>query len=308
MSEANRVSLKSLAEATYGTTPVNSNAWQMMRFTSQSIAAVPKTVMSDELRYDRHVTDLILVGQEVKGDVGFELSEDSYDEWLAAAMCSTWSTNVLKQGVLKPSFSLEVGFEDWSPVQYLQYKGMRIGGFDLGFAFGEVVKGSFNWQGNTALQSTTSLRGTGTAPLAAPTTEVMDASAGLTAVTIDGGAPVGAIKRINIKLENNLRPIEGVGSATPTGISYGRGVLTGSLEMYFESAAMYTKLLAGTTAALSWTVAKNAKSYQFTIPKLKFNSGNPPATGVDTDVMINLEFTGLYDGTALSNLVITRVT
>ena len=305
MSEANRVSLKSLAEVSYGATPANSNAWQMMRFTSQSIAAVPKTVMSDELRSDRHLTDLILVGNEVKGDVGFELSEDSYDEWLAAAMCSTWATNVLKQGVLKPSFSLEVGFEDWTTVQYLQYKGMRIGGFDLNFAFGEVVKGTFNWQGKEALQSITSLRGAGTAPLAAPTTEVMDASAGMTAVTIDGGAPVGAIKRINLKLENNLRPIEGVGAAAPTGISYGRGIVSGSIEMYFESVAMYTKLLANTTAALSWNVTKNAKSYQFTVLKLKFNAGNPPATGVDTYVMMTLDLTGCYDSFYLMNSVIT---
>lgn len=306
MSQANRTSVKSLAEVTYGVTPANSADWQAMRYKAHDLGAMPKTVISEEIRADRMVSDLIVVGQEVKGNVGIELSATSYDEWMEAALCGTWSTNVLKAGIAERSFSIEVGHEDWSPVQYLQYTGMRIAGFNMDFAYGAVVSGQFQFAGKSAAQSTTSLIGSGSVD-AATTTSVMNASAGITAATIDGSAPGAAIKKISLKLDNTLRPVEGIGQSGPTDQSYGRSMVTGTIEMYFETIAMYNKLIAGTSAALAWTVAQDSKSYAFSIPKLKFNSGNPPVTGPDTDVMISLEFTALYDSGSSSQISITRV-
>lgn len=306
MSEANRVSIKYVAEVTPGTTPTNSINWKYARFLSQNFNATPKTVVSNEIRSDRMVSDLIVVGQENRGDIGVELSAASYDDWLEAAMGGTWSTNVLKAGTTEKWFSFEVGFEDWTTVQYLQYKGVRVGGFNFDFPYGDVVKGSFNFAGLTALQSTTSLKGSGTVA-AVNTNSVMNAAAGMTAITLDGGAPGAAVKSIKLNLDNSVRAVEGVGSAGPTDLTYGRSMVTGSIEMYFETIAMYTKLLAGTSAALAWTVSDGAKSYAFLLPKIKFNSGAPVVTGVDTDVMINLDFTALYDGSETTNLKITRV-
>lgn len=307
MSEANRVSLIYVPEATYGTTPPNSTGWKPVRFTDTNLAAAPRTVISDEIRSDRHVSDLVVTGLDVQGDVGFELHAGTFDDWLEALMGGTWATNVLKAGTTARSFSIQEAFNDWTTVQYLQWKGMRVGAMDLDIAFGEVVKGKFSFQGNNALQSTTSLVGTGSVA-AANSNDVMDAAAGVTAITLDGGAPGAAVKRVSLRVENNLRPIEGVGTAAPTGIAYGRSIVTGSIEMYFETIAMYNKLLSNSTAAMSITITKSTKSYTFLVPKMKFNSGSPPVQGTDTDVMIPLEFTALYDGTTeLTNLKITRV-
>lgn len=306
MSEANRVSLKYIAEVTPGTTPANSANWKSARFLSQNFNAAPKTVVSNEIRSDRMVSDLVVVGQQSSGEVGVELSAASYDDWLEAAMGGAWSTNVLKAGTNEKWFSMEVGFQDWTTVQYLQYKGVRVAGFSFEFPYGDLVKGSFSFAGLTALQSTTSLVGTGSTA-AVNTNAVMNSAAGMTSILLDGGAPGGAIKSIKLNLDNGVRAVEGVGSAGPTDLTFGRSMITGSIEMYFETIAMYTKLLAGTSATLAWTVSDGSKSYNFSLPKIKFNSGSPTVTGVDTDVMQTLEFTALYDGTATSNLVITRV-
>lgn len=307
MSESNRVALTYCPEVTYGTLPANALTWKTARPTDMNFAAAPRTVMSEELLSNRMVSDLVVTGLDVQGEMGFELTHTTYDDFFEAVMGGTWTTNVLNAGTAQKSFCIQQKFGDWGTPHYLLYRGMRVGTFDLDVAFGQIVKGKFGFQGNGTTSGTVDNLGTGTLA-AASTTEVMDAAAGLTAITLDGGAPGAAIKRVSLRVENNLRPIEGVGQAAPTGIAYGRSIVTGTLEMYFETAAMYAKLLAGTSAALSFTLTKSAKSYTFLVPKLKFNSGAPAVPGVDTDVMIPLAFTGLYDaGATNTNLRITRV-
>lgn len=306
MSEANRVSLKYIPEVTYGTTPTDSSGWQALRYVSQSIAAAPQTVISNEIRSDRMVSDLVLVGNQVGGDMTMELSMTTYDELLEAAMMGTWTTDVLKAGIVERSFSVEAGFEDWSPAHYLQYKGMRVGGFNLSFPYGAIVTGGFQMVGKEALESATSLVGAGSTT-AATTTDVVNGSSDVTAIQIDGGAPGVIIKTINLTLNNSMRPIEGIGSVGPSDQSAGRSLITGSLECYFDNITMYQALLNNTDIALNWTVGDGSNTQTYLLPKIKFNSGVPAVTGVDTDVMLPLEFTALYDSVEGTNLKITRV-
>ena len=84
MSESNRVEIKYVAESTYGTTPTNSTAWQALRFTSHSLSGSPSTVVSKEIRSDRQVSDLILVSQQVGGEIQGEFSCLTYDDLIQA--------------------------------------------------------------------------------------------------------------------------------------------------------------------------------------------------------------------------------
>ncbi len=303
MSEANRVSLKYIAEATYGVTPGTGN-WQAARFTGHTLAAAPKTEISKELRSDRMVSDLALVGQEVTGDVNVELSCTSYDDWFQAALQGAWASNVLKVGTTKRSFSIETAMLDWASVRYLQFAGMRVAGFNFKFAHGAIVEGGFKFAGKTAAESGTTLVVTGTT--AATTTDVLNGASGISAIQIDGASPGVIVKSVMLELDNTLRPITGVGAVGPQDQLSGRSMITGTLEVYFDDIALYTKLLNNTSFALNWTVGDGSKSYTFRITKAKFNEGNPPVTGVDTDVMLSLKFTALYDATDTS-LKITRV-
>lgn len=304
MSEANRVSLKYLAEVTYGDTPPNSNSWQLLRYTSQSIAANPQTVVSNEIRDDRMVTDLVLVGSSVSGDMGCEFSATTYDELLEAAFMGTWTGGTLKASTDEYSFSLEVGFEDWSPVQYLQYKGMRVGGFSLNIAYGSIVTGSFSFAGKQALESITSLRGTGTAPLPQTNTDVFNGSSGVTTITVDGTSF--SVRSLTLNLSNNLRPVEAIGAAGPTDQSAGRSMVTGTIEIYFDDISMYQELLTPTGVPVVFALTDGTNTYTFTLPKVKFNDGNPAVTGVDTDVMLSMNFTALYDATDDTNIKLVK--
>jgi len=159
--------------------------------------------------------------------------------------------------------------------------------------------------GKEAVTSTTSLVGAGSTT-AATTTDVVNGSSDVSSILLDGGAPGSIIKSISLNLDNSMRPVEGIGAAGPSDQAYGRSMVTGSLEMYFDDIAAYDKLIANTAATLQWTVGDGTSSQTFLLPKIKFNDGQPDVSGVDTDVMLTLNFTALYDAVEDTNLKITR--
>lgn len=305
MSDSNRVSIKYVKEVTPGTTPVDDAGWKSLRYNTQSLAGQPNTAISDEIRSDRHVSDLLLVGQEVGGAINTEFSYGSYDDFLESAMGAAWATNVLKAGVVDDFYSIEVGYEDWTPIQYLQFKGMRIGGFNFNFPYGEKITGGFQLVGFEQLDSTTSLVGAGSTA-AVGTTDIMNGSSDVSGIKIDTVAATDIFKSISLNLNNTPRAIEGLGTIGARNQKVGRSLITGSLETYFDDITLYNKLLASTAVELEWTVSDGTSSYAFLLPKIKFTSGAPNAGGVDSDVMMPLDFTALYDTTEATNLKITR--
>ena len=68
LQSTNRVKLSKVRESTFGVTPT-SPVFKTQRQTSSSLALNPQTVVSNEIRSDRQVTDLILVGLQAGGDV-----------------------------------------------------------------------------------------------------------------------------------------------------------------------------------------------------------------------------------------------
>lgn len=91
LQSTNRVKLSKVRESTFGVTPT-SPVFKEVRQTSSGLAANPNTVISNEIRSDRQVTDLILTGITAGGPIGGELSFKSVDDDLEEALQGTWST------------------------------------------------------------------------------------------------------------------------------------------------------------------------------------------------------------------------
>ena len=88
--DSNRVSLRKIEESTWGTTP-GSGTTRLLRSTSSSLATNKETVVSDELRSDRMVSDVVEVSAMSGGDVSWEFSAGAHDEEFAAFLNSTFS-------------------------------------------------------------------------------------------------------------------------------------------------------------------------------------------------------------------------
>lgn len=87
MSDANRVLMKYIQEVTYGTTPA-SPTMQQMRIVNESLGQDTTSVTSNELRADRQVADFIRTGLSASGDINFELSWSTYDDFFKSSFQS----------------------------------------------------------------------------------------------------------------------------------------------------------------------------------------------------------------------------
>jgi hypothetical protein len=98
MSDSNRVGLAFIVETTYGVFPTGNPTLQDLRFTSESFTSDTSSTISQEVREDRQIPDVVRTGLSASGDLAFEFSVDSYDVFIQAAMQSfaadvgTWGT------------------------------------------------------------------------------------------------------------------------------------------------------------------------------------------------------------------------
>jgi len=304
MSDSNRGLLRYISEVTYGTTPTN-GTWDLLRFTGESLTASPVTVQSSEIRSDRLINDLKKVNETISGGVDLEFSTDTFDDLIEAAMCGTWTTDVLKTGLVDRSFSIEKELGDIS--RFALFKGMRVGQWSLSLAFGSIVTGTFTFAGSGATVGATSAVGTGSTN-AATTTSVLNASSDVSNVKIDGVATNVCIQTITLDVNNNLREQNCIGSAAPSDQNKGSSTITGTMEVYAspDSFDLYGVSLANSSIELEYTVTDGVNSYTFLIPNARLSGDTPMIGGLDTDVMHTINFTALADETEGTNLKITR--
>jgi hypothetical protein len=89
--DTSRSQLLISAESAFDETPA-SPAMQNLRFTSESLKYTNATAISEEIRSDRSRSDLVLLGIDTSGSIGFEMSAGTYDAYIEAALCGTWNT------------------------------------------------------------------------------------------------------------------------------------------------------------------------------------------------------------------------
>lgn len=87
-SDANVSALAFAEETTYGVLPASPD-FKLLRMTGESLAHVKETIQSQEIRSDRQVPDLALVGSSATGGVNFELSFLEYQTFFQALLCGT---------------------------------------------------------------------------------------------------------------------------------------------------------------------------------------------------------------------------
>ncbi|KKL25224.1 hypothetical protein LCGC14_2407440, partial [marine sediment metagenome] len=111
MSDSNRVQFYELEESTLGTTPTA--ALNELRFTGESLGHDFTTAVSEEIRNDRGITDVITVGQEETGSINFELSYGSYDNLLPGALYSgDWPTLLTMTEITLDAVASDSSFND----------------------------------------------------------------------------------------------------------------------------------------------------------------------------------------------------
>ncbi|WP_370193293.1 MULTISPECIES: phage tail tube protein [Aurantimonas] len=302
---ASKTRLAYVPETAWGVVPATP-PFEKIRFTGESLAADKQTVVSNEIREDRNVSDLIQVGRSGAGNIDAEFSYGTFDDWFSMMLCSEWGTDVLKNGVLEKSMLLEKTFmkSDGSPIMH-RYGGTSINTMSLGITAQQLVTLGFGVMSKGVAQDIVPV--TGATYADATTTSVLSASADFGSLVVTGLGASPLIQGLTLEMTNNLRQQNVVGSMDSAGQGYGRFALTGTMNVYFEDEAIYDAFLDHTSVDLEFTLGTEAGSrYKFELPNIKLSGGNPTAGGNDQDVMMNMNWQALYDATSEATITITR--
>lgn len=303
MTDSSQTRLASIDEVTYGTTPA-SPAFDTIRITGESLKPALQYISSNEIRADRNIPDLTLVGSEAGGAVNFEFSYGTFDKWLESLMYSTWSTNVLKNGVTQKSMTLEKKFEAGATDQYHRYVGSVANTMSLNVQSKQQVTGSFGFlcKSMSSAQAILTLATYN----AANSNPVINAANNFASLTITGVSSP-QIVGLTLNVNNNIRQQPIVGAVANKGIGAGRFMVTGTLDAYFETNDMLDLYLGDTSADLSFELGGTSSlKYLFDCGKIKFSDAEIIAGGNDQDVMARMTWQALYSSGDASSLTITR--
>lgn len=293
-------SLHFIAESTYGTTP-STPTWTPFPHNGVTLALTKDAIESEKLRGDRQVEDFRHGNKSIGGDVTSELEYEAFDDVLEAVMCGTWTTNVLKSGTTRRSFTLERKFADLATAEFHRYTGCEFNSMSISIAPNAMVTTTFSVVGKDLALATSEI---------ASSTYSTDAGKtpfdSFTGSITEGGSSIATVTSLEFTIENGLEPLFSVGSSTTNRPSIGKSRVTGSLVTYFESKTLYEKFINETASEIVCTLTDvDGNSLEIDIPNVKYNSGQPDVSG-EGAVTVSMDFVALYSSSDASQLVITR--
>lgn len=98
MSNTNRVAFRAVLESpsAYGIVPLTPTLRDLCVTGAAGLAFAPETVVSEKIRSDRQIDDLVLVGGEASGDIATELAFDAHDFLLEGAFFNTFQARATR--------------------------------------------------------------------------------------------------------------------------------------------------------------------------------------------------------------------
>ena len=295
-----------IAETAFGTTPATP-VFNVLRATQSTLRPNKNTVQSEEIRADRNVADLLMTGVGISGELAGELSYGSWDDLFAAALCSDWATNVLKNGVLNKYLMVEETYELGATDSFSRFTGCMIDRLQLAVVARQIVTLRASILGRANALDTAII--TGATYTAANSNAVQAAPSGVAALSFSdsGGAISAKVRSVNLEVRNNLRERPVLDSLYSEEMGKGRCEITGTLEAYFGSNDLMEAVLAHDTGSLSITLGTvTAEKYTLLLPKIRFGEGAVGQRDNNSDVMQTIPFQAIYDTAEACSIKLTR--
>ncbi len=292
-------------EATFGVTPATPTFKTFRTTRAGGLRSNKTTVTSDEIRADRNVPDEPLVGLDVTGEYPVEMSYGSFDDLLEGLLFGTWATNVLKNGVTRKSFTFEETRELGATDSFSRFPGVMVNSGQFTVNAREKIMATLSMMGVSEALATAIVTGATYTPASAE--PIMTASANVASLVVSDIDPAPKVRSLGFTINNNLRTRPAAGSVYSEEFGAGRCDVTGTLEAYFQSNALYQRVLDHGGGALSFVAGAGAnKKYRFTFPKIIFLDGTIPSGGNTDDVMVSVPWRAVYDATEGCSVKIER--
>lgn len=287
-----------IVESVYGTTPTPTPVMKSVPFTSLTPEVAKEGFQSGVIRSDRQIQDFRHGFKSTSFAMEVEMMHGTFDDFLSSALMGTWTTNVLKAGVVRTGLSAEVRYTDIG--RYHLYNGLLVNSFSMGVSTDAIVTGSFGMVGLDMVASGTSVD---PSPDAIPAKRSFDSFSG---TVLEGGGASAIITSIEFSLENALEPSKVIGQSVAAGFFDGRSNVTGTVSAYFEDDSLLNKFLNETPSSVQFTLTDpDANTLTVLIPRIIYTGGSAPVSA-EGGIVIALPFQAIYDPTELTNIKITR--
>jgi hypothetical protein len=294
----NQVQWAYIAEVTFNVTPATPTG-KIIRNVGCTLAGDRNYLSSNELRTDRQQAagrGGVIVGT---GDLSGELSYGTFDDFLETALGGTWTTNVLKVGTTRKSFT----FERLHKVNTYSFafKGVVVDNFEISGKADDKVMVKFGLIAATCADPTGATIWTGTT--AANTNAI--------ATTWDGsikkgGVTIGTVTAFSLKGVNNFQQAKVVGNKNLYDLAMGTLKVSGSLDLYFDSYALYTDFSAENAVVLQINLGNGTTtSYTLDLSNCRITKFGAPSQD-DGMVSVSVEFESYADATNTA-LKVTRI-
>jgi len=288
-----------IEEVTYGTTPATPEL-VALPVTGITPEVTKEGFQSGDLRADRQIADFRHGGKATTLALPFELKHTEFDPLLESALFGAWATNVLKAGVTRKSFTMEVAYTDIA--QFHAFTGLIVNSMSLSVSTDATVTGTFNLVGIDMTPAGTTIDNAG-GYTAAGANRSFDSFSGS---INEGGSAIAIVTAIELSIENGLTPAKVIGSDVPVEYFDGRCNVTGTVSAFFEDAVLLNKFLNETPSDLDFTLTDpDGNTLQFEVPRIIYTGGSAPVSG-EAGITLSLPFQAVYDITEDTALKITR--
>lgn len=292
-----------IAEVTPGTTPALPDM-TILRNTGDSLVLTKDSFQSAELRSDRAITDLTMGNKQTGGGIDFEFSATNFDIWLAAALFSSGTDLVagIENGTTRRSFTIEKYYPN-IPL-YQQYTGVQVNTFTLNVAANSQITGSMDLIGLGYTSGSSSIANS----------ELDAVSGGLAdshnLVIRENGIVLGTGVSLTLNINNNIEAAHALGDDTAKALVDGRCNVDGTLQIYFDDAAIYDKFKNNTESSLELdlvtTQGGSTITYTFELPRIKYAAADDPVSDEGV-VNASMSFQALQDDTAGYTIGVSKV-
>lgn len=297
------------AEQTWGVLPATPKATEINAATyGDSLVASTAELVSNAINPNRGILDSRPGQLTISGSVPFELPIQNAELIFYGLMGEYTQTDttvgavakkkkVFKRAKTLPSFVIEKGFTDIN--QYFQYLGCKIGNIQLTVTPDALVTGSFDVQGKSITNTTTSYDTT-------PTTYNHTAFSGIDGIVLEGGAGA-QFTNLNFNITNGIYDARVIGSNKSANLGAGKSEVTGELTIMFEDVVMYNKWLNETQTDIKLTFNLGNDSVEFKFPRVKLNGDGSAKIESQEGITITFKWRALVDPTEQSDVVITVI-
>lgn len=211
----------------------------------------------------------------------------------------------ITNGTTLDTYVIEKHYQDLTTT-FAYFLGQAIEGMSLSIGVGAVLTAGFNWIGAKEKSATATI-GTGT-NTAVTTNPIMNAVDNVVKILEGSGATADfCAQNLTLQLNNNLRAKNKVGTLGAFGVGKSSVSVTGTVQAFFNDAAVMNAYLNFTNLHLATRFAdSDGDVYILDIPSIKYTAGRRVAGGINQDIIADLSWTAKRDTTEDVTIRIVR--